>query len=382
MPHLKDTTIEVKWVLNPGSQGYVQADYDVLVIPPSKEAVYLESGLIGYTAPTDSTQGEARLSYVLDQVGLYTFRLSTGDSANFDTYSTHHVFAVAPSNPTAKTTYETSIPAPPPLLGYSGNSYDVSAEMNGAPADPSHAVLSTDGTKMFVSDNNASIFEYALTNAFDISSATYTGRTVQLLGQINTSQHTKIAFNPTGTLLFVQDQQDKNIYRYTLTTPWDVTTYVYSGNFANFSLQFGTNGLLAFALNSTGTRLYLLHVYSAYTIYQVDLATPWDLTSGTVAASWSYAGTLTDGAFGFAIAPNNTNFYLGDNIAKNIKEFLMSASGAISTSAYLNQFQSFADEVIATSGISVCADNSIILVGTATPGILYQYVTRLQLNNY
>ena len=95
-----------------------------------------------------------------------------------------------------------------------------------------HALtFNNDGTKMYTSSMKASqtgdkVYEYDLTTAYNISTATlrtsldvgkYTGSTTHIHGAM------QVVFNNDGTKMFIADHH-KTIIEWTLTTPYDIDT--------------------------------------------------------------------------------------------------------------------------------------------------------------
>lgn len=82
--------------------------------------------------------------------------------------------------------------------------------------------MSPDGLNAYVCGTvNDSIYQYALSTAWDISTATYV-RTLVSVWNVS-----EIAFNPAGTKLYASDDAS-TITQYTLSTAWDISTAVSS----------------------------------------------------------------------------------------------------------------------------------------------------------
>ena len=96
--------------------------------------------------------------------------------------------------------------------------------------------FNNDGTKMFTvgkTGSEAFVWEYALSTAFDVSTATYTDNF-----SVN-SQDTNpkgLAFNTDGTKMFIVGAQNDKVYEYSLSTGFDLNVTA-SGNGGNESLS-------------------------------------------------------------------------------------------------------------------------------------------------
>ncbi len=109
-----------------------------------------------------------------------------------------------------------------------------------------------DGTKMFVVGKTQDrIFEFDLSTAFDISTATKSSNEyLHVSEQIDARD---IKFNSDGTKLFLAGTDDQEINEYNLSTAYDVSTSVHQNTYFNGGgLQF-----VAIAFNTNVTKLFI-----------------------------------------------------------------------------------------------------------------------------
>ena len=88
-----------------------------------------------------------------------------------------------------------------------------------------------DGTKMFITGSQTprDVEEYALSSAWDITSASHT--TAYSVNSQDTSPQ-GLFFSPNGENMFIVGAANDNVYHYTLSTGWDLTsTVTYVGSF-------------------------------------------------------------------------------------------------------------------------------------------------------
>ena len=75
--------------------------------------------------------------------------------------------------------------------------------------------FSSDGTKMFiVGGNNNTVYQYTLSTAWNVSTATYSS-----LSKLVSAQDTNpfgLAFSSDGTKMFILGSANKTVYQYTL----------------------------------------------------------------------------------------------------------------------------------------------------------------------
>lgn len=154
---------------------------------------------------------------------------------------------------------------------YSGSSFNVSGQ------EPTALGIQfkPDGTKMYVSGfDNTSVHQYSLSTAFDISTASYDSVSFNLSSQ--GIRHQSLAFSSDGTKMYTGENDSDNIYQYALSTAWDLSTASYSSNSFSVSSQLTLPHGLDF--NSSGTKMFVL-AQDTNTVYQYTLSTAWDITS-------------------------------------------------------------------------------------------------------
>ncbi|NQZ78752.1 MAG: hypothetical protein HRT61_21950, partial [Ekhidna sp.] len=156
---------------------------------------------------------------------------------------------------------------------YDNTPLDISTET----LSPSGIVFNREGTIMYIVDGNADrIFQYILSTPFDIAAS------VSLVGDLNVATQDNdiegMAFAADGSKLFVIGNQNDQVYQYSLSIPFDVTSGVtYDGN--PFSVTSEETEPQCLAFNAAGTKLYVSGVLND-AIIQYNLVTPFDITSG------------------------------------------------------------------------------------------------------
>lgn len=141
-----------------------------------------------------------------------------------------------------------------------------------------------DGTKIYVyGTGDGTIKQYSLSEPWDLDTATLETQSPSLDAQ--NSFVTSIFFKPDGTKVYAATQ-NKTVYQYTLTTPWDVSTLVYD----NVVLDYTQSALDSYTtwifIDSTGTNMY---GSNGNTIVRFPITTAWDIST----ASWEELFTTT-----------------------------------------------------------------------------------------
>ena len=133
-------------------------------------------------------------------------------------------------------------------------SLDISAQEN----LPYGVTFNNDGTKMYITGwRNDNVNEYVLTKGFDISTASYS-QTFSVSDQA--VRPSGVRFNSDGTKMYVLEggttgEGHNTIYQYALTTAFDVSTASYSGLSASvIDVETRPRG---FCFGDNGTQLYV-----------------------------------------------------------------------------------------------------------------------------
>ena len=150
---------------------------------------------------------------------------------------------------------------------------NLSKSVSSAGATPRDIHFKPDGTKLYVLGNTSrAIYQYSLSTAYDISTASYDNVSFSVSGQ--TSNVSGLTFSPDGSTVLISDAGTAKIYKYTLSTPWLISSASSVSNFSVVSQNTSPSGLL---FNSLGTKMYVLKNDTAVNIFQY--------TTGTVAAA-------------------------------------------------------------------------------------------------
>jgi|APSaa5957512535_1039671.scaffolds.fasta_scaffold54468_2 DNA-binding beta-propeller fold protein YncE len=115
----------------------------------------------------------------------------------------------------------------PPPDAFALTTYTTSFSISDETTAPDDIAFNSDGTKMFVLGGR-NIYEYTLTTGFDLSTASYSGNNMSTASQ--DMNPNGFAFNSDGTKLFVAGATNDKIFEYSLTAFDLSNTVTYSGN--------------------------------------------------------------------------------------------------------------------------------------------------------
>lgn len=158
----------------------------------------------------------------------------------------------------------------------SGATQDTCFSVSTQEGTPFGMAFSADGTKMYMSGEvQETVFQYTLSTPWNLASASYS-----TLSKVVTSQDGspyQLSFSSDGTKMFVFGSGNNTVYQYTLSTAWNVSTATYDiVSWLATGQDLDPSGM---SFKSDGTKMYLVGNFSN-TIYQYSLPTPWSI--GTV----------------------------------------------------------------------------------------------------
>lgn len=148
-------------------------------------------------------------------------------------------------------------------------------------SSPRGAVLKPDGTTMFIMESaDDGVYSFDFTTAFEIDTASYTGKTTGDLTTLIpgfTTNARDIAVKPDGTRMFIASTGDI-IYQVDMSTAWDPSTASYSG--VSFNVNAEETTMLGIAVGGCedGTRIFISGG-SGREINSYSMSTAWDLST-------------------------------------------------------------------------------------------------------
>lgn len=125
-----------------------------------------------------------------------------------------------------------------------------------------------DGTKVYILGGaNDSIFQYSLSTAWDIGTTSYDSISFNYSAQENNAQG--VFFGPNGDKIYVIGVTNDTVYEYSLSSAWDVSTASYVGVSFNVSSQ--ETSPVGIFFKDDGSKMYISGA-ATDTIYQYSTA--------------------------------------------------------------------------------------------------------------
>jgi hypothetical protein len=174
-----------------------------------------------------------------------------------------------------------------------------------------------------------------------IATSSNTGVFYNASAEVTNTTEGLVIFDNTGTYMYVNSTTNRTLYQYVLSRPWDVTSASYTGKSLNHATQ-TTGG----AYNSNGARFKLdgtalyIQAMGNKTVYQYNLATAWDLSTATYSGN-SYLTGQTYGT-GFDFATDGSSFYIADPINDGVYQYKCSTAWDITTATFYVRYDTTA----------------------------------------
>ena len=167
---------------------------------------------------------------------------------------------------------------------------------------PSDIFFKPDGLTMFIlGDTNNGVFQYTLTSAFDISTATYASKAFSVTSQETTP--VGLWFKSDGTVMYVIGTANDTVFQYTLGTAWDVSTASYANISFNVQTQEGTPNQVN--LSADGLKMWILG------------ATGDDITQYALGTAFNVSTAVFENSFYVGFQDNNPQGLFIDSTAAN-----------------------------------------------------------------
>ena len=215
------------------------------------------------------------------------------------------------------------------------------------------------GSKMYCTELSArTVREYDLGLLYDPFSETYLQEF-----SVNSEVQTpiEVAFNPSGTKMYVISISNIAVYEYNLGTPWDISTAGYSGykDISPYSVQpYGMK------FKPDGTMMYITSNFDKNVVgYSMD--TPWDISTIQKIQEIDVSPTCGIPA-GIDFKPDGSKMYISGNLSNKIAEYSLTTAWNIESAKYIRS----SGCTVALDNVKFSSDGNTVYV---TNGGMYEY---------
>lgn len=250
---------------------------------------------------------------------------------------------------------------------YDSKSYSVTARESA----PNDLFFKDDGTKFYiVGTTNDTVYQFSLSTAWDISTASYDSKSFSVNAQEGTP--VGLAFKTDGTKFYVVGGVNDTVYQYSMSTAWDVSTASYDSKSFSVATQEGTPNAVFF--KTDGTKMYVVGQAND-TIYQYSLSTAWDVSTASYdSKSFSVNSQETSPQGLFFKDDGTAAFFVGTG-NDTVWKASLSTAWDISTASFVYGTDSFyvASQQTFPTEVQFKTDGTKMYVLGRTNDTVYQY---------
>lgn len=249
---------------------------------------------------------------------------------------------------------------------------------------PRGMVFNNDGTKLFVAGDQLNVVsEISLSVPYDISTGTFTA------GLFVNSQESSLrglAFNNTGTTLYIIGSNGDEINGYDLSVAYDLSSTITTTSGSPFSISAEENNPTDIFFNNDGTKLYVLG-NTGNDLNQYSLSPAYDIADATAAnldiafPLNNVSGLVIDSApLGMAFNDDGSKLYIAGNQGNDINEITLSDNFDLSTGTITNTATfSVASEETTITDVIFNGDGSKFFITGTNGDDMNQYQTKGEL---
>ena len=225
-------------------------------------------------------------------------------------------------------------------------------------ASPQGMAFSNDGAKMFVIGSDGDdVNEYALSTAFDASTAVFVDATsVRSEERIPTG----MAFSNDGAKMFVIGSAGDDVNEYALSTAFDASTATFVDAFSVSSEETNPQGM---AFSSDGTRMFVIG-NTGDDVNEYALSAAFDASTATFVDAFSVSSQET-APQGMAFSSDGAKMFVIGNAGDGVNEYALSTAFDASTAVFVDAFSVSSQDSI-PSGMAFSSDGAkMFVVGNA-----------------
>jgi len=258
--------------------------------------------------------------------------------------------------------------------GISNASYDsVSFSVASQDTVPAEILFNPSGTKMYIlGSTNDTVFEYDLTTAFDITTASYQRSKSVTTEDVNPQG---MAFNSDGTKMYITGNINDSIFQYSLSTAYDVSTASYDS--VSFSVTSQDTAPTGLAFNTDGTKMFVCGD-AGDDVNEYALSTGFDISTASYTQNFSVASQETNPRH-VSFKPDGTRMYIVGSGSDEVNEYELTTAFDLSTASFLRAFAMNTEDT-AANGITFNADGTKMFMVGSSEDKVHQYSTPVYTN--
>jgi len=249
-------------------------------------------------------------------------------------------------------------------------SYDsVSFSVSAQETEPRGITFKTDGTKMYIiGQTGDDVNEYDLGTAWNVSTASY-------VQNFSVSAQTgaipaKVEFKSDGTTMFVLSQTNNTVFQYSLSSAWNISTASYTSVSYPVGSVTGRSNTTGLAFADSGTKMFTIEQTSDL-VWGFVLSTGWNLA--TTNAYLRSVGVEDTNATALTFKPDGTEMYMIGTTGDDVNQYSISTAWQVDTAAYVRAFLVSGQTGTAPVKVQFKDDGTKMYVLSNTNDAIYQY---------
>ena len=248
-----------------------------------------------------------------------------------------------------------------------------SFSVSGQESLPHGLAFSSDGTKMYaIGLANDTVYQYTLSTAWDASTASYDSVSLSVTSQDGTPED--IIFSSDGTKMYMMGRTNTRIYQYTLSTAWDLSTASYDSISADISAQEGIP--TGIAVSTDGTKMYVVGTAND-TVYQYTLSTPWDISTLSYASKNKSVTAQDSAPHGVAFSADGTKMFVVGTDTDSVHQYTLTTAWDVSTANYDSISKDVSAEEGSPNAVAFSSDGLRMYALGQTAKTVFQYSTNI-----
>jgi len=254
---------------------------------------------------------------------------------------------------------------------YSSISFDLSSEMT----TPIGGQFKPDGTKMYIAGaTNKKVYQYSVSASttitgvyYDLSNATYDNVSSSAITQDAALQD--LSFSSDGTKMYICGRNNDTVYQYTLSTAWNVSTALYANKSYYIGGQEGSLSDIFF--KADGSKFYIIG-YVSDQVHQYSLSTAWDISTASYDNLEFSVSSQENNPRGLTFKPDGTKMFVIGQTADAIQEYALSTAWNVSSASHTSTFSTSSQ--LTNNQALFFAPDGYKVWATGADDVIYQYI--------
>lgn len=252
-------------------------------------------------------------------------------------------------------------------------SYDsVSTSVTSEDAFPHGFEFGSNGTKLYVlGSQHDLVYQYSVSPAWDAGNISYDNATTSVINEDSSARG--VSFSSDGTKMYYLGGGNTAVYQYTLSSAWDIT----SASYDSVSKAVGSESSFAQGLtfSSDGTKMYYLGREGDATdaVYQYSLSPAWDLSSASYDSVSKVVGSEDTNPSDVAFNSDGTKMYISGDANDTIYQYTLTTGWNLSTASYASKSLAVGGQETTPLDVTLKSDDTKMYVIGQDSDTVYQY---------